>query len=94
MQALANAQTHTIPPSNRGILICRNASGAQAVTLTITVPGTQYGQARPDVVHTIPISTERWVIGGFVADLANPATGLIDLVITGTGTLSAEAYEV
>jgi hypothetical protein len=52
--------------------------GATATTVTVVVPGSQYGQARPDVVLSGLTSTER-MIGPLVQDLADPATGLITL---------------
>jgi hypothetical protein len=92
--SLANA-THTLPASTRGVLVLRNTHATNASTYTIVVPGTQYGQARPDVGPvTIPAAGVAVVVGGLVADLADPADGLIDLVIAGTGTVVAKAYEV
>jgi hypothetical protein len=87
--------THTLPASTRAVLILRNTHASNASTATITVPGTQYGQARPDIGPvSLPAGGAPVVFGGLVSDLADPGDGLIDVVTAGTGTPEGVAYEV
>lgn len=66
----------TIVPDDRAFLIVKNTT-ATVDNAVVVVPGAQYGQPRQDVTVVVPITTgERW-IGPMVADLADPATGLI-----------------
>lgn len=66
----------TIVPDDRTFLIVKNTT-ATVDNAAVVVPGSVYGQARPDVTVVVPITTgERW-IGPMVADLADPTTGLI-----------------
>lgn len=57
--------------------------GATATNVTLVVPGSAYGQDRPDVVLSGLTSTER-MIGPLVPDLADPATGLVGLNVSQT----------
>lgn len=92
--SLANG-THTIPASTRGVIVFRNTHATNASDVTIVVPGAQYGQNRPDVGPiTIPAAGAPVVFGGWVADLADPADGLIDITVAGTGTVVGRAFEV
>jgi len=56
--------------------------GATSTTVTVVVPGSQYGQARTDdVIASAATSTERyWNL--FTPDLADPATGLITITFS------------
>jgi hypothetical protein len=60
-----------------------------ATTLGVVVPGSVYGQARPDIAVGPVTSSER-MIGPLVQDLADPTTGLITLTTSQqTGVTSA-----
>jgi hypothetical protein len=72
----APSASDTMVPDERSFMVYK--VGVTATTITLVVPGSQYGQARPDVVHSAITSTERW-IGPLVVDLADPATGLITI---------------
>lgn len=54
-----------------------------AVTATVVVPGSAYGQARPDSAISIGTNTDR-IIGPLVSDLADPVTGLVTLTLSAT----------
>jgi hypothetical protein len=74
-----------------GVYLHVKTGGTNTGAPTVIVPGTQYGQARPDVaVSTIAINSDR-IIGPFVGDLADPTTGLVTVTFGGTltGTTSA-----
>lgn len=76
--------TDTIIPDDRAFIVWKNTN-AGANTVGVVVPGSAYGQARPDVAITVPATTgERW-FGPMVADLADPATGLISVTNSQTG---------
>jgi len=83
----AVASSDTIIPDDRSFLIVKNASGS-ADTCTVVIPGTEYGQARPDVAVTVPATNgERW-IGPFTADMADPATGLVTVTHSQTTSVT------
>lgn len=57
---------------------CKNTAGAPN-TMTIVVPGTEFGQQNPDIPITVPATTGDKLIGPLPAKAADPATGLITL---------------
>lgn len=89
----AVAASDTIVPDERAFLIVKNASGT-ADTCTVVIPGTAYGQNRPDVAVTVPITTgERW-IGPFTPDMADPATGLVTVTHSQTASVTCALVRV
>lgn len=78
--------------NSRGFLWIKNASGAP-ITATVVVPGTEYGQARPDIPVTVPAGTDR-LIGPLVRDLADPADGLIDVTYSAVTSVTVAAVRV
>jgi hypothetical protein len=60
------------------------------ITTTVVVPGSQYGQARPDIAITIGTNVDR-LIGPLVADLADPTTGLVTITHSVTTAVTAAA---
>ena len=73
----ANA-SDTAAPNDRAFWRVKNASGA-AITATVVVPGTTFGQANPDVAVNVAATSGDVLIGPLVGSLADPATGLITL---------------
>jgi hypothetical protein len=63
-----------------------------AITTTVVVPGSQYGQARPDVAHSIGTNSNRF-IGPLVSDLADPTTGLVTITHSATTAVTAAAIQ-
>ena len=63
-------------------------TGATAITATVVVPGTEYGQNRPDVAYSIGTNSNRW-IGPLTADLADPTTGLVTITLSATTNVTA-----
>jgi hypothetical protein len=83
------ASDTVLPGSNLYLHVTTGATNTGSVT--IVVPGTAYGTARPDIGPvSIPINSDRH-FGPLVNDLADPATGLITITFGGTltGTTSA-----
>lgn len=62
-------------------------------TVTVVVPGSQYGQARPDVAIVIGTNTDR-IIGPLVPDLADPTTGFITIQYSATTAVTAALLQV
>lgn len=89
----AVAASDTIVPDDRAFLIVKNGNAA-ADTVTVVIPGTAYGQARPDVAVNVPATNgERW-IGPFSADMADPATGLVTVTHSVTPTVTCALVRV
>jgi hypothetical protein len=66
-------------------------TGATAITATVVVPCSQYGQARPDIAHSIGTSSNR-LIGPLVNDLADPVTSLVTITLSATTNVTAAAF--
>lgn len=49
----ADVAGDTIPVHSRGVLLVKNDDAA-SVTVTVTVPGTKYGQALADISKVVP----------------------------------------
>lgn len=73
----AGGSGDTVTPDDRTCVEVTNGSGG-AITATVVVPGSLYGQARADIAKSIP-NGETHRFGGLVADLADPTTGLISI---------------
>jgi hypothetical protein len=91
--ANASGGGDTVVPDDRAFLIVKNTSGSP-VNVTVVVPGSVYGQPRADVVVSVPATTgERW-IGPLVADLADPADGLIDITYSAVANVTVAVARV
>lgn len=82
----AVAATDTFNPISHGFWEVVNGSGG-SINVTIVVPGTEYGQARADVVKAVA-NGARAKIGPLVPDLADPTTGLISITHSGTASVT------
>lgn len=77
----AAAASNTATPDSRAWF--EVTVGATATDIALVVPGTVYGQARPDVQDTaVTNSTLRY--GPLVPDLADPSTGVVELTCSQT----------
>jgi hypothetical protein len=65
-------------------------TGATAITATLVVPGSVYGQARPDVAYSIGTNSNR-LIGPLVADLADPTSTLVTINLSATTNVTEAA---
>lgn len=82
----AVAATDTFTPVSHGFWEVVNGSGG-SINVTIVVPGTEYGQARADVVKAVA-NGARARIGPLVGDLADPVTGLVSITHSGTSSVT------
>lgn len=87
----AVAASDTVEPDDRAFYHVK--AGGTATTVTVVVPGSQYGQARPDVAVGPLTSTDRF-IGPLVADLADPATGLITIQHSATTSVTGAVVRI
>jgi hypothetical protein len=83
----------TCTPDDRQFLHDKNTT-AGADTLTVVVPGTDLGQAIPDVPITVAGTTGDKMIGPLNAALADPTTGLITITHTVTTTNSSALMRI
>ena len=72
----AGASGDTAPVDERGWF--EVTVGGTSTTITLVVPGSAYGQARPDVSSGAVSNTTRR-FGPLVPDLVDPATGVITI---------------
>lgn len=83
----------TVVPDERVFLWYKNTNAAVR-NISIVVPGSVFGQARPDVPVVIAATTGEELIGPMVADLADPTTGLITATIDATAGVTVAAVRV
>lgn len=67
----------TLEPGDDIFLEVHNGDASDK-TVTVVVPGTEYGQNRPDIAVVVTAG-ERRKIGPFPRDLADPTTGLVNI---------------
>lgn len=77
-----------VPGPNVWYLVLTAGTG---ITTTLIVPGSLYGQARPDVVYTIGTNSNR-LIGPLTSDLADPTTNLVTITHSATTAVTAVAF--
>jgi hypothetical protein len=68
----------TCLPDDGVFLHVKNTTGT-ADNATVVVPGSYLGQAVPDVVVNVPITTGDKMIGPLTQALADPTTGLVTI---------------
>lgn len=90
--AAASGGGDTVAPDDRAFLRVKNASGG-AITVTVVVPGTTYGQNNPDVAVNVPATTGDVLIGPLVPALADP-TGVISITYSGVTSLTVAVVKV
>ena len=88
----AGGSGDTINPDSRTVLHVKNGD-ASSHSVTVAVPGTEYGQARPDVVVAVPAGESRF-IGPLVTDLADPTDGQVHVTYTATTSVTVAALRV
>jgi len=89
----AASASDTIRPDGRVYLWYKNTNGATR-DIVVVVPGTTYGQARPDITVTIAATTGEKLIGPLPRDLADPTTGLITVTTSAQTGLTVAAVRV
>lgn len=89
----AVSSSDTVIPDDGVFLIVKNAGGTSD-NCTVVVPGSTYGQANPDIVTAVPITTgERW-IGPLSQQYADPSTGLITITHSFTTSVTCALVRV
>lgn len=83
----AAATSNTAYPDDRAYF--RVTIGGTSTTAVLVVPGSAYGQARPDVSTGAVSNTTRY-FGPLVPDLADPTTGLVELTLSQTTAVTIE----
>lgn len=68
-------------------------TGGTADTVTVVVPGSQYGQPRPDITISVGANSSR-IIGPLVPDLADTTTGLVTIQHSATTAVTAAAIQM
>lgn len=82
----------SVTPDDRGWVEVTNGSGS-SINVTLVVPGSQYGQERPDVVQAVAAGVTRR-FGPMTADLADPTDGQIDIICSAVTTVTVAAVRV
>lgn len=90
--AAAGASGDTIPVSGNGCLIVHNGDAAPK-TVTVVVPGSQYGQARPDITKVIAAGGYA-VFGPFPSDLGDPTDRLVDVTYSAVTSVTVGAISI
>jgi hypothetical protein len=81
----------TMPPGSN--LYYHIKTGATGTTVTVVVPGTLYGTARPDIAVVISTNTDR-IIGPLIGDVADPATGLVTITTSSQATCTCALLQM
>jgi uncharacterized membrane protein len=74
------------------ILIVRNTDGTTK-TVTVVRPGSEYGQANPDIAKVVPATTGVVVIGPIPAEFAD-TDGLVDITYSAVTGVTIAAVRV
>lgn len=91
--AAATATTgDTVAPDDHTCFEVVNGSGG-TITATLTIPGTTFGQANPDVAVSIANGVTRR-IGPLTAGIADPTTGLCQIICSSVTTVTIAAVRV
>lgn len=91
MQA-ASGGGDTIPVAENGALLVRNGD-ASSKTVTVVVPGSQYGQARADIPVVVAAGATA-LIGPFPFDLADPITRVINVTYSAVTSVTVAAITI
>lgn len=78
----------SVPYDPNGFVHAKNGSGS-AITVTVAVPGTTFGQNNPDVAKSIAAGGDALI--KMARGMVNSSTGLIDLTYSGVTSLTLAA---
>lgn len=87
--AAAGGSGDLLQPNERGALLVRNAD-ATSKTVTVAVPGTEYGQERPDIAVVVAAG-EFALIGPLPADLGDLTDGKVHVTYSATTSVTVAA---
>lgn len=82
----------TVAVASDGVLLVRNGSGSP-VTVTVVVPGSKYGQARPDITKAIAAGADA-VFGPFPADIGDPTDRMVHVNYSATADVERAAISI
>lgn len=83
----------TIEAKDNGVLLVKNGSGSP-ITVTVVTPGNdKYGQARPDLTHSVPAGATS-AFGPFGGDLEDSSTHVISVTYSAVTTVTVAALHV
>lgn len=85
-----NSSDTFVPGNNVYLHVKTVGTGA---TVTVVVPGTIYGQARADVATVLSTNVDR-IFGPFVADLADPSTGVVTVSFSATTAITSALLQM
>ena len=72
-----------------GVVVVRNGD-ASSKTVTVVVPGSAYGQARPDYTYVVTAGSTAF-LGPFPDDLVDPTDGLVSLTYSAVTSVTVGA---
>ena len=81
-----------VAPSASGIVLVRNGD-TNPHTVTVVVPGNEYGQARPDVPVAIAAGAFA-VLGPFPTDVGDPTDRLVHLTYDAVTSVTVAAIAI
>ena len=82
----------TVTAGDRTFLWAKNGSGG-AITVTVVVPGSYFGQALVDVPVSVPATTGERLIGPLDPRLAD-TTGVVSITYSGVTSLTVAAVRI
>lgn len=90
--ASAGGSGDTVGPDDRTFLHVKNGD-ASSHSVTVAVPGSEYGQPRADVVVAVPAGESRF-IGPLIHDLADSSDGRVHVTYTATTSMTVAALRI
>lgn len=90
--AAADAGGDTFTPDERTFAHVRN-NGGSAITATVTIPGTTFGQNNPDVPVPIAAGASA-MIGPLTAHMADPVTAVVEIEYTAVASVDVAALRI
>lgn len=88
----ASAGGDSCAPGDQTFVRAINSTGA-AVTITVAVPGSEYGVARADIPVTVPANGEA-AFGPLVTDLADPTTHDVSWTYSASAGITVGAFTI
>lgn len=88
----ASAGGDSVQPNDRGFLHVKNGAGAP-VTVTIAVPGKEYGVDRADVAVAVAAGADV-MIGPMPSDLADPATHRVMITYSAAASVTVASLSL
>lgn len=84
----AGASGDTVAPGERTVLHVKNGSGS-SINVTVAVPGTEYGQARPDPVVAVGAGADKFIY--LPDEIADPTDHRVHVTYSATTSVTVAA---